>query len=70
MYTVAAKDLSDEKVRLLSRQMSHRVDTHRKCYEKLDTVAGTAKAHKTVKSLTKPKTKTPEKQTRRALKES
>lgn len=43
--TKAAKDLSDEQVRLLSRQMSHRVNTHRRHYEQLDTVAGATKAH-------------------------
>ena len=49
--TLGARALEDGDVRLLARKMSHRLDTHRRHYQKTDTVAGAAKAHQIVKSL-------------------
>lgn len=49
-------------VRLLSKQLSHSVDTHRKHYEQLDTVAGAAQAHRIVQGLASAKPKQQRKQ--------
>ena len=49
--TEAAKKLDSPGVRLLSRQMSHSVETHRKSYEQLKTAVGAAQAHKLVGGL-------------------
>ena len=49
--TVGAREPNNPQVRLLSKQLSHRVDTHHRHYEQLDTVAGAAQAHRIVQGL-------------------
>ena len=55
--TIGAQKLSDPEVRLLSKQLSHSVQTHKKHYEQLDTVAGAAQTHRIVQGLAGPSAK-------------
>ena len=49
--TVAADQCSSIEVRLLSKQMSHIVETHRRSYELLHGSKHAAQAHKTIQKL-------------------